>query len=66
MLNVDEHIPNLVDLEIPRDILNHVYLGRCNFDYKSTCTAAEGQFADLNIWSKPLTKDEMKAWTTCR
>ena len=64
-MSIDQHEPNLVGLNIHPEIMNHVYLGRCNFDYKSDCTAPEGQFTDVNIWSKPLTKQEMIDWTTC-
>ena len=65
-MNLDQPVASLASLDIPGDILDYVFLGRCNFDYKSDCTAPEGQFTDVNIWTRALSKQEMKDWTTCK
>ncbi len=64
---------NIVDFEdnnirldgIPGDFLNHVYLGRCP-PADDDCSRHGGQISDFNMWSRPLTKQEMMDWTSCK
>ena len=66
MMNVDQADPDLTQVAIPDDFLSKVYLARCALDYKNTCSSPQGEITDFNIWSKALTPDEMKDFTTCR
>ena len=65
-MNINDPEMDLKGVEIPEDFLSKVYIARCNFDYKNTCSSPEGQVSDFNIWSKSLSVDEMKDWTSCR
>ena len=50
---------------IPGDFLSKVTVGRCVND-TADCSRHGGMFSDFNIWSRPLTKQEMLDWTSCR
>ncbi len=52
-------------ISFPPDFLDYVFLGRCLRPVPA-CSAPEGEFSDLNIWSKPLNREEMEGWTSCR
>lgn len=66
-MNVNGAYPqDLSQVVIPSDFLNKVYLGRCSFDFKKTCSTPEGELSDFNVWSRALSVDEMTAWTSCR
>ncbi len=52
-------------ISFPPDFLDYVFLGRC-LRPDPACSAPEGEFSDLNIWSKPLNREEMEGWTSCR
>lgn len=65
-LEASSNDPDLLNVEIPRDFLSKLYIGRCSFDFKKTCSSPMAELADLNVWSRFLSIDELKAWTTCR
>ena len=65
-LNMRDPDPEFTEVEIPTDFLSKVYVGRCNFDYKATCSGPGSEFADLNIFGRALTEQEAQDWTTCR
>lgn len=65
-MNIDYPNPNLEDVEIREDFLSKIYIARCSFDYKFTCSGPEGQVADFNMWKRPLTAREMIDFTTCK
>ncbi len=59
--------PNdLTKLVFPEDWLSKVYLGRCSYDYGFACSSPESQYADLNIWDRFLSTEELVQWTTCQ
>ncbi len=53
-------------VDIPEDFLNKTYLARCSFDFKNTCSTPDGQISDFNIWSRALSEQEAKDWTSCK
>ena len=55
----------LVGLNFPQDILSKIYLGSCAYAYKGSCSGPEGELADFNMWSKALSLEEMKDFTSC-
>ncbi len=56
----------MTEVEIPENFLSKIYIARCAFDYKFTCSTPEGQISDFNIWKRALTQEEAEDWTTCR
>ena len=52
-------------MRIPENLLSNVYIARCAFDYKGTCSSPEGQVSDFNIWKRELTAQEMIDFTSC-
>ena len=65
-LNINYPDKEMTMVDIPEDFLSKVYLARCSFDYKFTCSTPEGQISDFNIWKRALTQREAEDWTTCR
>ena len=65
MLRIDYNHEELTQLQFPDDLLSHVYIGRCAFDFKGSCTGPEGQLTDFNMWKRALALDEMRDFTTC-
>ena len=66
MRNVNFEEPELRNVEIPTDFLTKTYLGRCNFDYKASCSGPQGEIADFNVWSTAKSVQELKDWTKCK
>ena len=66
VLNINHADPELTGVTIPADFLRKVSIGRCNFDYKMSCTSPEGRLADFNVWDRALSTRELLDWTTCR
>ncbi len=64
-LNVDRVDRLLENVTIDPDFLTKVFLGGCP-SAEVGCTSPEGRFADLNVWSRPLTKEELEEWTACK
>ena len=52
-------------MQFPENFLDYVFVGRCIKDEPS-CSAPEGEFADVNMWSRSLTEEELGEWTGCR
>ncbi len=65
-LNVNFVDLNLQNLTIPRDLLQKVYLLRCNNDYMDDCTAPGGIATDFNIWDRAFSLEEQRQWTKCQ
>ena len=59
-------MPEMTEVEIPEDFLSKVYIARCGFDFKKTCSGPEGQISDFNIWKRFLSPQEMIDFTTCK
>ncbi len=55
----------MTQVEIPKDFLSKVFLGRASYDYKYSASSPESQYADLNIWDRFLTTEELVKWTVC-
>ena len=51
---------------VPEDLLDSIYVGRCSSDTTHQCSIHSGSYADLNIWNRALSVDEMISWTNCR
>ena len=65
-MNLNYNHEELTQLDWPEDILSQIYLARCSFDFKGSCSGPEGQVSDFNVWRKPLSLEEMTAFTTCQ
>lgn len=65
-MNLNNVDLSVKDVQIPGDFLSKVYLARCSFDYKGTCSSPEGQISDFNVWDRALKLSELEDWTTCR
>ena len=69
MTNVNFVDQRLRDLEIPSDILDRIYIGRCEgYGPKKwwACSRHLGEITDVNFWSKAKTVTEMIKWTNCK
>ena len=66
MMNINFADEGMTKVHIPNDFLSKIYLGRCSFDYKNSCSSPEGQITDFNIWDRPLTAEEAIEFTTCK
>ncbi len=64
-LNLNHPEPLLSQMSLPEDFLDHVYVGRCLSDTPG-CSSPEGEYSDLNVWSRSLTEEELSDWTGCR
>ena len=64
-MNINGNYP-LTDVDIPENFLSHVYIARCPFDYKLTCSSPTGEISDFNVWNRSLTEEEALEWTTCK
>ena len=63
MTNIDIVEPTILDsLWLNSTFLEGFYLGRAQWNGSSEHS---GQISDFHMWDRPLTKSEMKAWTTC-
>ena len=60
--HVDESVRNA---QVPEDLLDSIYVGRCVSDTEY-CSVHSGSFTDVNIWNRALSVDEMIRWTNCR
>jgi hypothetical protein len=56
----------MTEVVLREDFLQHVYIARCNFDFKMTCSGPEGEISDFNIWDRALSLEELEDWTTCK
>ncbi len=65
MKHLNRPNPDLTKTEIPPHFLSGVYIARCSLDYKGSCSSPEGQVSDFNMWSRFLTEQDMKDFTTC-
>jgi hypothetical protein len=65
--NVNFVAREVENVTIPSDLLQSFYIGRCPDGAKfDDCSRHAGQFTDINVWSKPLSVEVMKQWTTCK
>ena len=74
LTNIDLIEPDILDqkenwltaqhsLNYNSSFLDNFYLGRTQIKGYSDHS---GQISDFNMWDRPLTSSEMKAWTTCK
>lgn len=65
-MNINYADPAMTGVVFPPNFLSKVYIGRCSFDFKQTCSTPEGQLTDFNMWDRALSLKEMEDWTTCQ
>ena len=64
---IDYPRDDLKHVVIPEDVLiDRVWLARCHFDWKGSCSGPGGQVTDFNMWKRALTTQEMMDYTTCK
>ncbi len=56
----------LKNVDIPFDLLQKIYIQRCEFNYTYNCSSPEGMFTDFNVWDHALSQKEAEDWTLCR
>ena len=64
--NINHKDKRLENVQLPTDLLDKIYLGRCPWDHTDSCSKHNGKFADFNLWDRPLSEQEMLDWTSCR
>ena len=65
-MNIDYNHEELTQVQFPGEILNHIYIGRCAFDHRGSCTGPQGRMTDFNMWKRALTIPEMTDFTMCK
>lgn len=57
---------HLNKFQIPDLFLANISLGFCENLAPTICSMAKGRIADVNIWSRELSRPEMEEWTSCQ
>ena len=66
LTNIDSVDPRLENVNLPSDLLDRIFLGRCPWNFTDSCSKHNGKFADFNLWDTPLTEKQMLDWTSCK
>ncbi len=56
----------MTEVDLPESFLSRFFLGRCSYAGEYACSSPESQYADLNIWDRFLSTEQLVNWTMCR